>query len=62
MVAALGRFRPEAVLHVCCGTDGIPDEARRWREAGYEVEKTVVLDLFPGTANLETLLLLRPRR
>jgi len=60
VIAALGQVRPERVLHVCCGTDGLPEEVRRWQAAGYGLSQAAVLDLFPGTANLETLLLLLP--
>jgi tRNA/tmRNA/rRNA uracil-C5-methylase (TrmA/RlmC/RlmD family) len=31
-----------------------------WKENGYEVEKAVPLDMFPGTVNLEILILLKP--
>lgn len=55
---ALARRVPLRVVHVCCGTDEIPREAAAWARAGYRVERAVPLDLFAGTANLETLLLL----
>ena len=58
VVAALAARRPERVVHVCCGTDEIPREVTAWAEAGYRLRRAVPLDLFAGTANLETLLLL----
>lgn len=58
VTAALAARNPQRVLHVCCGTDEIPREAAAWSQAGYRVQRALPLDLFPGTAALETLLLL----
>jgi hypothetical protein len=58
VAAALAERRPERVVHICCGTDEIPREVAAWAAAGYVVRRAVPLDLFPGTPNLETLLLL----
>jgi len=58
VAAALAERRPERVVHICCGTDEIPREVAAWSAAGYVVRRAVPLDLFPGTPNLETLLLL----
>lgn len=61
VIEAVARRRPERVLHVFCGTDGIPRELEDWRRAGYGAEAAAPLDLFPGSASLETMVLLRPR-
>lgn len=58
VVEALAARRPERVLHLCCGTDEIPREVAGWAAAGYRLERAVPLDLFAGTAGLETLLML----
>lgn len=55
---ALAARGPERVVHICCGTDEIPREVAAWSRVGYRVRRAVPLDLFAGTANLETLLLL----
>jgi tRNA/tmRNA/rRNA uracil-C5-methylase (TrmA/RlmC/RlmD family) len=60
VIDALARRGPEHALHVFCGTDEIPRELEAWRRAGYRVESAVPLDLFPGSAALETMALLRP--
>ncbi|MDD5563077.1 MAG: RsmD family RNA methyltransferase [Thermoanaerobaculaceae bacterium] len=60
VAAALAARRPLRVVHVCCGSDEIPREVAAWARAGYALRKAVPLDLFAGTANLETLLLLDP--
>ncbi len=56
--AAIAARRPERVVHICCGTDEIPREVAEWSRAGYRLQRALPLDLFPGTASLETLLLL----
>jgi hypothetical protein len=61
VVAAVAARAPARVVHICCGTDEIPREVAAWELAGYRLERAVPLDLFPGTAGLETLLLLVPR-
>lgn len=58
VIAALAARNPQRVLHVCCGTDEIPREIESWAHAGYHVQRVVPVDLFAGTAALETMLLL----
>ncbi len=58
VIAALGRRSPTKVLHVFCDVDQIPIAMRQWQKAGYGVRRVVPLDMFPGSANLEVLVLL----
>ncbi|MEN8231780.1 MAG: class I SAM-dependent RNA methyltransferase, partial [Thermodesulfobacteriota bacterium] len=58
VIAALSRREPRKVLHIHCGLDQIPDSLRQWKQNGYKVQRIVVLDMFPGTAGLEVLILL----
>ena len=60
VIDVLAARHPERVVHICCGTDEIPREVASWSRAGYRLERAVPMDLFAGTANLETLLLLLP--
>ena len=60
VAAALAARKPLRAVHICCGTDEIPREVAAWAEAGYRVARAVPLDLFAGTAGLETMLLLEP--
>lgn len=60
VVEALAERRPERVVHICCGTDEIPRELAAWQRCGYRLRSAVPLDLFAGTAGLETLLQLSP--
>ena len=61
VAAALAARAPLRIVHLCCGTDEIPREVEAWFKAGYEVQRAAPLDLFAGTTNLETMLLLTPR-
>lgn len=60
VIEELALRRPRRVLHIFCGTDGIPGEIRRWRDSSYRVSRILPLDMFPGSMNLETLILLEP--
>jgi len=60
VITALGRRNPKKVLHVFCEVDRIPVALGQWRAKGYAVERVVPLDMFPGSANLEVLILLVP--
>ena len=55
---AVAARRPTQILHICCGTEEIPREVAAWAAAGLSVQRVVPVDLFAGTANLETMLLL----
>jgi tRNA/tmRNA/rRNA uracil-C5-methylase (TrmA/RlmC/RlmD family) len=56
VVEAVAEREPARVLHICCGTEEMPREIGAWTRAGYGLRRAVPLDLFAGTANLETLL------
>lgn len=50
---------PESVLHIFCGLETIPAEIERWEKYGYMPEKCQPLDMFPGTSDIEVMLLLK---
>jgi tRNA/tmRNA/rRNA uracil-C5-methylase (TrmA/RlmC/RlmD family) len=58
VIDAISTRQPNKVLHIFCGVDQIPESLAEWQTNGYQVEKIVPLDMFPGTANLEVLILL----
>jgi len=62
VIPTLVRYRPAKVLHIFCGVDQIPDSLKEWRANGYQVQRIVPLDMFPGSANLEILILLTPKQ
>lgn len=55
VIAAICERQPGKVLHIFCGVDQIPASLGEWQVGGYQVQKIVPLDMFPGTANLEVL-------
>jgi tRNA/tmRNA/rRNA uracil-C5-methylase (TrmA/RlmC/RlmD family) len=58
VINALSRREPGKVLHIHCGVDQIPQSLKQWQQNGYKVQRIVPLDMFPGTAGLEVLILL----
>lgn len=60
VIGHLASRRPERVAHVFCGTESIPESVAEWKRGGYRVTRCLPLDMFAGTPNLETLLLLEP--
>ena len=53
--------KPQTVVHIYCGTDQIPPEMEKWQANGYRIQNVKVFDMFPGTVNLETVILLRSK-
>jgi tRNA/tmRNA/rRNA uracil-C5-methylase (TrmA/RlmC/RlmD family) len=50
------------IVHIFCNVDRIPDDAALWQRNGYRITDCIPLDMFPGTAGLEVILLLKPFR
>jgi len=61
VIAALARRRPKKALQIFCGVDQIPPSLKEWQANGYQVRRIAPLDMFPGSANLEILVLLEPK-
>lgn len=58
VIKELARRSPLRIVHIFCGTDVIPGSLAQWKNQGYEPSAVQALDLFPGTPNLETMILL----
>lgn len=56
----IAEHRPGRVVHIFCNIDLLPRELERWRTAGYRPVRAVPFDMFPGTAAVETVVLLTP--
>lgn len=50
--------RVQRVLHIFCNIELMPKELERWKDAGYRIARAVPFDLFPGTSEVEMLVLL----
>ncbi len=59
-VAAVTRARPSAFVLVSCDAPAGARDARLLIEAGYELKDAAVLDLFPHTSHMETVMLFVP--
>ena len=57
VISELSKRSPKRVLHIFCGTDVIPKEVQLWQQNGYQPVLIQAIDMFPGTANLETMIL-----
>jgi len=62
VIGALAFRNPAKVLHIFCNVDLIPSELEQWKRLGYHATHIVPLDMFPGTAHLEVLVLLQARQ
>ncbi len=60
LIPALAERRPRRIAQLFCGMDVMPAELGRWRKQGYMVAKVLPFDMFPGTNNLEVLVVLLP--
>ncbi len=60
VIAAVAARKPERVAAVYCGIDNVPHELRLWQANGFRLEESLCFDMFPGSPNLETVLLLKP--
>lgn len=55
VIETLAKRKPRRVVQICCGTDEMVPAVRTWVSAGYKVDEIAPMDLFSGTAGLETL-------
>lgn len=58
VIEAIAARRPGRVLHIFCNPDLIGPELARWTTAGYRVRGAIPFDMFPGTADIEVMVLL----
>jgi len=58
VIRSIARRRPGRILHLFCASEEMPAALGLWRRSGYLVRRIVPLDMFAGTPQLETLVLL----
>jgi 23S rRNA (uracil-5-)-methyltransferase RumA len=49
-------FKPETFIYVSCNPKALLTDIPEFTEAGYKIEKTVAIDMFPQTGHCETVL------
>lgn len=59
VIDVIAEARPAAVLHIFCNPPVIASELQRWKNAGYAPVTAVPFDMFPGTDEVELMVLLR---
>lgn len=60
VIAVLAARKPARVLHIFCDMNTLPKEVEAWNQCGYAIHEVVPLDMFPGTDNLEVMVLFLP--
>jgi tRNA/tmRNA/rRNA uracil-C5-methylase (TrmA/RlmC/RlmD family) len=58
VVRSIAGRRPGRIVHLFCAIEELPRALGSWRQCGYFVRSVVPLDMFAGTPQLETLVLL----
>ena len=57
VIETIAELGPEKVVHLFCNIDLMPAEIKRWMSGGYKIKEAMPLDMFPGTAAVETVIL-----
>jgi len=52
--------RFSSIAHIFCNIDLLPSEVRRWRTHEYRAIRAIPFDMFPGTSEVEIVMLLEP--
>jgi tRNA/tmRNA/rRNA uracil-C5-methylase (TrmA/RlmC/RlmD family) len=60
VIPMLAERKPRRVAYLFCDMNTLPEEVKKWRKQGYMIAKALPFDMFPGTYNLEMLVVLIP--
>lgn len=58
VIAAVAKRSPARVLNIFCSADEVPRALGAWKHNGYSPSAVRVFDMFPGSPNVETMVLL----
>ena len=58
VIASVAAMGPEKVVYVSCDPATLGRDVKIFREFGYEAKRAATVDMFPGTAHVETVVLL----
>ena len=58
VIASVSAMGPEKVVYVSCDPATLGRDVKIFREFGYEAKRAAAVDMFPGTAHVETVVLL----
>ena len=62
VVALIDELSPERVVYISCDPATLARDAARFKERGWQVERLTAVDMFPRTANVETVALLSHKK
>jgi len=58
VIAAIAKRSPARVLNIFCSADEVPRGLAAWKHNGYSPSAVRIFDMFPGSPNVETMVLL----
>ncbi|MEW6062565.1 MAG: methyltransferase domain-containing protein, partial [Bacteroidota bacterium] len=59
VIEFLAQQQPEKVVHIFCNSTIIDREVTRWKNSGYSVVAVQPFDMFPGTNDIEVMMLFK---
>ena len=62
VIASVAAMGPEKVVYVSCDPATLGRDVKIFREFGYEAKRAAAVDMFPGTAHVETVVLLSQQK
>ena len=62
VIAAIAKRSPARVLNIFCSADEVPRALNAWKNNGYSPSAVRIFDMFPGSPNVETMVLLEKTR
>ncbi len=62
VIAAASALLPHKVAQLFCGAEELARECDLWTKGEYRIAELIPYDMFAGTANIETLVLMEPKR
>ena len=58
VISAIAKRSPARVLNIFCSADEVPITLKAWKHNGYSPSAVRIFDMFPGSPNIETMVLL----
>ena len=58
VIAAVAQMQPQRVVYVSCDPATLARDVKLFAQTGYRAVRAAAVDMFPGTANVETVVLL----
>ena len=56
------KFNPKQIIYVSCNPKTLVEDLKALQIGGYEIEKTVLMDMFPHTPHVESIVNLKKKK